>query len=166
MADSEFLTFCPDGTVAAGDLLSIDDYANEEQRIRGYQPGLARRALINRALRQSSHMGAVLARFVADALDTDVADDGNVQALADSFAAAVRVYTAAVQKGDQGPAGTITIGKVTSLAPDEPARVTNVGTATAAILDIALPRGERGARGPAGDLGDVTPGYVYFFSQF
>lgn len=46
--------------------------------------------------------------------------------------------------GDTGPAGTITIGKVSTVSPDQPAAVTNVGIPSAAILNIDIPHGEHG----------------------
>ncbi|CAI3932739.1 hypothetical protein [Commensalibacter papalotli (ex Botero et al. 2024)] len=46
--------------------------------------------------------------------------------------------------GDTGPAGTITIGKVSTVSPDQPAVVTNVGIPSAAILNIDIPHGEEG----------------------
>ena len=46
--------------------------------------------------------------------------------------------------GVQGPAGTITIGTVTTGAPGTEASVTNVGTAQNAILDFVIPQGATG----------------------
>lgn len=62
-------------------------------------------------------------------------------------------------KGEQGMAGkdgtaaTITIGTVTTGEPGSNASVTNVGTDTAAVLAISIPRGDKGADGAgAGDV--------------
>ena len=49
-----------------------------------------------------------------------------------------------------GPAGTIQIGTVTTLAPNTSATVTNSGTAEAAILNFAIPAGVAGAAGSTG----------------
>ena len=57
--------------------------------------------------------------------------------------------------GAQGPAGTIEIGSVTTGSTDAPASVSNSGTATAAVLDFVIPRGEKGDTGPRGDKGDT-----------
>lgn len=66
-------------------------------------------------------------------------------------------------KGDQGEAGTITIGAVTTLPPGGTSTVVNVGTPENAILNFALPQGATGATGTgSGDmvrtnnLSDVT----------
>lgn len=58
------------------------------------------------------------------------------------------------QPGADGQAATIQVGVVTTLAPGQPATVTNTGTDTAAILDFGIPRGEDGAGG--GDTIIVT----------
>lgn len=46
--------------------------------------------------------------------------------------------------GGVGPAGTITVGTVTTGAPGTEAEVENVGTATAAVLNFTIPQGEPG----------------------
>lgn len=48
-----------------------------------------------------------------------------------------------------GPAGTLTIGEVVALGPDEEAYVENVGTPSGAILNIGLPKGDKGEEGEA-----------------
>jgi hypothetical protein len=53
-------------------------------------------------------------------------------------------------KGDPGPAGTVTIGTVTTLDPGEDATVSNSGTSTAAVLNFGIPEGEPGAAGAIG----------------
>lgn len=55
--------------------------------------------------------------------------------------------------GKDGTAATITIGTVTTGEPGSNASVTNVGTDTAAVLAISIPRGDKGADGTgAGDV--------------
>lgn len=48
-------------------------------------------------------------------------------------------------KGDTGTGATVAVGTVTTGAPGSSASVTNVGTSTAAVLNIAIPRGNTGA---------------------
>lgn len=66
--------------------------------------------------------------------------------------------------GSQGPQGvpgtaaTITIGSVTESAPGGDASVTNSGTATAAVLDFVIPRGETGPTGATGATGPAGLG--------
>ena len=51
-------------------------------------------------------------------------------------------------KGDKGekgdPTATIDIGNVKTIAPNEKAKIVNVGTKTNVILDVYLPKGEKG----------------------
>lgn len=44
--------------------------------------------------------------------------------------------------GAPGAAATIAIGTVTTVGPEDPATVTNVGTGAAAVLDFEIPQGE------------------------
>ena len=55
--------------------------------------------------------------------------------------------------GKDGAAATVAIGTVTTGEPGTTASVTNVGTDTAAVLDITIPRGDKGIDGTgAGDV--------------
>lgn len=55
--------------------------------------------------------------------------------------------------GKDGTAATVAIGTVTTGDPGSNASVTNVGTDTAAVLDISIPRGDKGVDGTgAGDV--------------
>lgn len=63
--------------------------------------------------------------------------------------------------GPAGPAGTVTVGTVTTVEAGTPARVENVGTPSAAILNFTLPRGEKGE---AGDI-DVAPEVIFTASH-
>lgn len=47
--------------------------------------------------------------------------------------------------GSAGAAATISVGTVTTGAPGSSASVTNVGTSSAAVFDITIPRGDAGA---------------------
>ena len=66
--------------------------------------------------------------------------------------------------GSQGPQGvpgtaaTITIGSVTESAPGGDASVTNSGTATAAVFNFVIPRGETGPTGATGATGPAGLG--------
>jgi hypothetical protein len=55
--------------------------------------------------------------------------------------------------GPQGPAGTIAINNVSTGAPGSSASVTNVGTPTAAQLNISIPQGAQGTQGIQGPQG-------------
>lgn len=53
----------------------------------------------------------------------------------------------APKDGEDGRAGTIEVGSVTTLAPGEPATVTNTGTEFEAVLDFGIPEGPPGNDG-------------------
>ena len=58
-------------------------------------------------------------------------------------------------KGDKGDPGvSVAIGNVTTGGPDTPASVVNAGTPSDAVLDITIPRGEKGEKGNTGDKGE------------
>lgn len=60
------------------------------------------------------------------------------------------------QDGADGQAATITVGTVTTGAAGSNVVVQNSGTATAAVLDFTIPRGDTGATGPAGADGQAA----------
>lgn len=56
-------------------------------------------------------------------------------------------------QGPDGKAATITVGTVSTGEPGTQVSVTNSGTATEAILNFTIPRGEKGLQGDTGDAG-------------
>lgn len=52
--------------------------------------------------------------------------------------------------GKQGPAGTVTVGDTTTVSPNTPASVQNVGTSKSAILEFSIPQGQKGDTGETG----------------
>jgi hypothetical protein len=59
------------------------------------------------------------------------------------------------EKGDTGDSATITAGQAYSLPTEQQPAVMNVGTATNAVFDFYIPKGERGLQGPKGDDGAI-----------
>ena len=92
---NEILSFCPQGTIASGDIMALEDYKNDVQRLRGHQPGIARRELENMALRQSSFVAAGFAQFVAKRYAPGVRDDADLDALETAITAAITALIAA-----------------------------------------------------------------------
>lgn len=64
------------------------------------------------------------------------------------------------QDGADGQNAAITIGQTSTLAPGSQATVSNVGTATNAVLDFGIPEGPQGIQGPQGDPGINARAYV------
>ena len=58
--------------------------------------------------------------------------------------------------GPQGPSGTMTIGEVQTLQPDEEATVTNTGTPENAVLNFGIPRGEDGMTDLTAEYSDAS----------
>ena len=86
---NEILPFAPQATVALSEILSLADYTADSQRLRGNQPGIARLELVNTVLKQTSHMAAGLAQFIANRYDGGVKDDGNLDAVESGLQAAI-----------------------------------------------------------------------------
>ena len=59
--------------------------------------------------------------------------------------------------GDTGAAGTITVGTVTTGAAGSSVIITNTGTASDAILNFTIPKGDTGAQGSQGEQGIQGP---------
>ena len=86
---NEILPFAPQATVALSEILSLAEYTADSQRLRGNQPGIARLELVNTVLKQTSHMAAGLAQFIANRYDGGVKDDGNLDAVESGLQAAI-----------------------------------------------------------------------------
>ena len=57
------------------------------------------------------------------------------------------------EPGPQGPAAIVEVGETTTLPAGSSASVTNSGTTSAAILNFAIPQGQKGDKGDKGDDG-------------
>ena len=82
---NEILPFASAGTVQSGDVMELADYKQDIQRLRGHQPGIARRELENTALRQASHMAVGLAEFIAREYVAGVKDDGDAEKIVEGL---------------------------------------------------------------------------------
>lgn len=89
MATNGILVFCPDGTEQGGDILSQAAYASDSQRQRGNQPGIARRELVNKAMKQATVMASALAQAIVTKTGRDVTDSSPVSILAADIAEAL-----------------------------------------------------------------------------
>ena len=85
---NDILPFCSEGRDGE-DLLALAAYQTDAQRLIGHQCGIARRELENRVLRQTSHIAAGLAQFIANRYKGGVKDDGNLDAIEQGMAAAL-----------------------------------------------------------------------------
>lgn len=73
--------YIPFSTNTGANIQGQSSYVIEPIRLTGHQAGVAKSAVVNKTLRQSSVMVAALANMLSEALDVDVLDDGDVDAL-------------------------------------------------------------------------------------
>ena len=89
-AINEILQFAPQGIEADdGDLLTLASYQDSNLRLRGHQPGLAQRAVENRANRQATFMASGLAQFIANRYAPGVLDNGDLDQVEAGLAQAI-----------------------------------------------------------------------------
>ncbi len=118
---------------------------------------------------------ALVAQLVADSIDDLV--ESKLRALVDAgeiiaekgdkgdaftYADFTQEQLAALkgQKGDAGPANTLTIGEVRTIAPGSNAVVTISGSAPNQTLSLSIPRGAAGSDAPSQALLDAVSGIV------
>lgn len=92
---NEIFAFCDHG-VDNRDLLTLQEYKADTQRLIGHQPGIARAKLANRQARQVSHMCAGLAQFLARRYAPGIRDDGDLDKVE---AALARVFMMMIDRG-------------------------------------------------------------------
>ena len=135
---NEILPFAPQATVALSEILSLAEYTADSQRLRGNQPGIARLELVNTVLKQTSHMTAGLAQFIANRYDGGVKDDGDLDAVESGLQNAISalVLSKVDKKTTQADAGGVITAKDVAIGGD--------------LGDLASARGQVG---PARELG-------------
>lgn len=78
MAKNDFLPFA---TADGANVLSAEDYQKLRSRSNGFSAGVARSQELNTVWRQASVIAHVVAQFIADTNNSDVADDGDLDKL-------------------------------------------------------------------------------------
>ena len=128
MAENQILPFAyADGA----NVLSQSDYQADNQRLIGHQPGIARSALENKALRQATTIAAGLAQFIADGQAADVTDAKTPVEIAAMLAAANLFATPYATTTDPGK-----VRLATDLESQE--QTTDGGVLTARKLAVAF----------------------------
>jgi len=84
--------FLPFGTSTGANVLAQSAYAALASRLTGFVAGTAYSEQFNKALRQGTAMASALGAFTSARGPRDARDDGDIGALADSFAAAVAQF--------------------------------------------------------------------------
>lgn len=88
MPSTDFLPFA---TGAGANVVSQALYAADTAVPNGFSSGIASSAKFNKVFRQSSFVAAGIATWMANTLNTNIADDGNLSAFVANLAAAVKV---------------------------------------------------------------------------
>ncbi|MGP2502257.1 gp53-like domain-containing protein [Pantoea ananatis] len=104
--------FKPFATGANANVIAQADYEALAALLTGFQAGKASSAQINKALRQSSTVAAMLAQFIADKSGNDVLDNGNIATLQASLIQALKANTASANPSyytDTGAANNLII---------------------------------------------------------
>lgn len=86
-ASTDFLPFA---TGAGANVVSQAVYAADTAVANGFSSGIASSAKFNKVFRQASFVAAGVATWMANALNTNIADDGNLSAFAANLALAVK----------------------------------------------------------------------------
>lgn len=90
MATNQYLPFA---TAGGANVLTPADYQALAARLSGFSAGVASSQQLNSVWRQSSVVAAMIAQFIADELNVNVLDDGNVANLEAIFIAALRTLS-------------------------------------------------------------------------
>jgi hypothetical protein len=91
--------FVPFATAGGANVTSQAAYIAEATTATGFTPGEASSADCNKAWRQGTFMASVLANFVADTLNINVADDGNLSVGITNLTSAVEAVANAALTG-------------------------------------------------------------------
>ena len=86
-ASTDFLPFA---TGAGANVVSQSVYAADSALSNGFSSGIASSAKFNKVFRQASFVAAGVATWMANALNTNIPDDGNLNAFVANLALAVR----------------------------------------------------------------------------
>jgi hypothetical protein len=117
---NDFLLF---SAAPGANVLSQADYASAASTATGYVAGTASSAAVNKTLRQTSLMAAMIAKFIVDKVAQPVVDDGTITTIETNFIAAILAVAETMN---------ITIPDVAGLASALSGKLDANGTAVAA----------------------------------
>lgn len=113
MATTEILPFA--GSATGTDILTQSAYSTDSQRHTGNVTGVARRALVNKVLKQSSLLAASLAKFIADHQGTAVVDTLSETALAVMLENALTSFVGSGGGGGSGVGDILFVSNVAAM---------------------------------------------------
>jgi hypothetical protein len=116
MANTQILPFA---TGVGARVLDAADWDGDSRRTQGFVEGVADPAAVNSAIRQAAFGSAMVAAFTAERVNTDVLDNGDLEAFKDQFVAALLAVapappTSVVLEGtDTGGANAVSVSTLT-----------------------------------------------------
>lgn len=131
---NEIYSFGTAGTVADGDVMELAEYAADDDRENGNQAGIARRALVNTVLRQTAHMSAGLAQFIAERYGPGVVDDGDLDKIEAGLEAIIQEMIETALPSSTRIETDFLAASAFSVGPESLATVTQVATATNGLV--------------------------------
>jgi hypothetical protein len=126
MAENDFLPFA---AASGANVLDQADYAAASATATGFVSGVASSAAVNKTLRQSSIMAAVIAKFIVNEVNANVIDDGTLDTIINNFILAIRAANPSAGGTVTGVSGT---APITSSGGTTPAIGISAATETAA----------------------------------
>src|SRR5690348_9875496 len=126
MAENDFLPFA---AASGANVLDQADYAAASATATGFVSGVASSAAVNKTLRQSSIMAAVIAKFIVNEVNANVIDDGTLDTIVNNFILAIRAANPSAGGTVTGVSGT---APITSSGGTTPAIGISAATETAA----------------------------------
>ncbi len=164
MATNDFLPFA---TAGGANVLAQSDWLALAARLSGYTAGVANSSQINKGLRQSAAVAAMIGQFINDYGGLDALDDGNIANL-------VRDFTRSIQAGKfayavaTGTANAWVVAPTPALAAYAAGRVLNIiapATNTSTTVNMNVSglgnRQIKKADGSDPAIGDLVSGRVY-----
>ena len=107
MAINEILQFGADGTEGAQDIMSQAEYETAADRSKGNQPGIAKRELVNKALRQLSLVCAGLCDMLAEYYENGILDNGDKTQIKNALDATIRAVALTESATDDRPGSLV-----------------------------------------------------------
>lgn len=147
MAKNDFLPFA---TSDGANVLTADEYQKLTSRSNGFSAGVARSQEFNTVWRQSSVMAHVIAQFIADTNNSDVADDGDLDKLQEKLIQALSknvnntVPTASLK--------TAGITRLSSATDSDSETVAATPKAVKAAMDLAASSAVKSVNGKKGEV--------------
>lgn len=147
MAKNDFLPFA---TADGANVLSAEDYQTLRSRSNGFSAGVARSQELNTVWRQASVIAHVVAQFIADTNNSDVADDGDLDKLQAGL-----IQALSKNVNNTVPAASLKTAGITQLSSatdSESETMAATPKAVKAAMDLAASSAVKSVNGKKGEV--------------